>query len=59
MADTACMYYIETPQEVSNQSKRYYTCLLLYSTKTNTSCNTTDEIINAYRLVTNVPWVKP
>ena len=43
MADIACMYYI--PQEV----KCYYTCLLPCSTKNcNTSCNTTDGLINAH-----------
>ena len=49
MADIACMYYIEIPQEVTNENAItlvYY--LAQQKTVATISCNTTDELINAH-----------
>ena len=47
--DIACTYVLYWNTTRSNQWKRYYTCLFPCSTKNcNTSCNTTDGLINAH-----------
>ena len=48
MADIACMYYIEIPQEVTNENAITLVFIILLNKNCYTSCNTTDGPINAH-----------
>ena len=48
MANIAYMYYFEIPQQVTNENAITLVYYLAQQENCNTSCNTTDGLINAH-----------